>query len=282
MKKKWVGIASVLMGSAVVYWQNRKVVKTTYELPIFDLPKELEEFTIIQLSDIHFPNELLDTNHLTKQIAQQKPDIIIITGNLVTAKGNYDRKEMTYFIQGLVNIAPTYVVSGYHEYKMKHLDKLREDIAEAGGIYLENDTIWHRHKKSGVLIMGLDEKTAQQTKDSLYLRRIHVPEEHSYDVKILLAHHPEWFLFYHTEEEKLPDVTFSGYAKGGHVRLPVIGGLFSNNQGVLPNYTEGVYAHPILPDKLLVISRGIGTSKKIPLRVNNKPEMVVAKLIAKN
>lgn len=281
MKKKWLGLASLAIGSAVVYWQNRKVIKTEYELPVTDLPKDLEGFQIVQLSDIHFPNDVLDTNYLIKLVANAKPNMIVITGNLITAKEVYDRKELTYFIQGLVNIAPTYVVSGYHEYKMKRLDKLIADVREAGGIYLENDTVWHTCGQSGLLVMGLDEKTAQQTKDSLYLRRIHVPEENAFDVKILLAHHPEWFLYYHTEEEKLPDVTFSGYAKGGHVRLPVVGGVFSGNQGVMPQYTEGVFSHPIMQDKLLVISRGIGTPSKWAVRVNNKPEIVIATLTKK-
>lgn len=276
MKKKWLGFATLAMGSALVYLQNKRVQKTVYDLPIADLPKALEGFKIVQLSDIHFPNTTINVNHLIQQITTVKPDMIIITGNLIVAKEYYDRKELTYFIQGLVNVAPTYIVSGYHEYKMKELDKLRHDISEAGGIYLENETLWHAHGNAGLLVLGLDEKTAQQTKDSLYLRRISVPDEHVFDVKILLAHHPEWFLYYHTEEEKLPDVTFSGYAKGGHVRLAGVGGLFSENQGVLPQYTEGVFSHPILEDKLLVVSRGIGTSSKWAIRVNNKPEFVVA------
>lgn len=281
MNKKWLGVASIAIGSAVVYWQNRKVVKTDYKLPVTDLPKDLEGFKIVQLSDIHFPNDVLDTNYLIKLVANIKPDMIVITGNLITAKEVYNSKELTYFIQGLVNVAPTYVVSGYHEYKMRQLDKLRSDVREAGGIYLENETIWQKCGQSGILVMGLDEKTAKQTKDSLYLRRIQVPEEYAFDVKILLAHHPEWFLYYHTEEEKLPDVTFSGFAKSGQQRVPIVGSVFAGSQSVMPQYTEGVFSHPIMQEKLLVISRGIGTPTKWTVKVNNKPEIVVATLVKK-
>lgn len=274
-------MTALALGSVVTYLQNKRVSKTVYELPISDLPVALEGFKIIQLSDIHFPNAILDVAHLIKQVNLVKPDMIVITGNVITAQATYDRKELTYFMQGLVHIAPTYVVSGYHEYKMKNPEKFKQDVQEAGAIYLENDTVWHQHKNAGLLVMGLDEKTAQQTKDSLYLRRISVPDEYAFDVKILLAHHPEWFLYYHTEEEKLPDVTFSGYARGGHIRIPGVGGLFAESQGAMPQYTEGVFSHPILDDKLLVVSRGIGTPKKWAVRINNKPELVVVVLTKK-
>ena len=60
--------------------------------------------------------------------------------------------------------------------------------------------------------------------------------------------------------------------------VPLIGGLFSPGQGLFPRYTSGSY--PIAPDKTMIVSRGIGNSK-FPLRVNNRPEVVVIELRGK-
>ena len=55
---------------------------------------------------------------------------------------------------------------------------------------------------------------------------------------ILLSHRPELFSVYC---EAGIDLTLSGHAHGGQIRLPGVGGLFAPNQGWLPQYTAGLY-----------------------------------------
>lgn len=74
---------------------------------------------------------------------------------------------------------------------------------------------------------------------------------------------------------------FSGHAHGGQVRLPGIGGLFAPGQGLFapgqglfPRYDGGLYRRG---QARMVVSRGLGNSL-FPLRVGNRPEVVVATL----
>ena len=91
---------------------------------------------------------------------------------------------------------------------------------------------------------------------------------------ILLSHRPELF---DTYVEKKIDLILTGHAHGGQIRIPFIGGIIAPNQGFFPKYTSGV----IEKNKTtMVVSRGIGNSI-IPLRINNRPELVVITLCNK-
>lgn len=79
------------------------------------------------------------------------------------------------------------------------------------------------------------------------------------------------------DQVKSPDITFSGHAHGGQVRVPFIGGLYAPGQGKYPTFSEGIHYHSQLKSKRLVISRGIGNST-FPFRINNRPELVVVTL----
>ena len=88
---------------------------------------------------------------------------------------------------------------------------------------------------------------------------------------ILLSHRPELFDLYC---EAGTDLVLSGHAHGGQVRIPFVGGLVAPNQGLFPEYTEGLYEKDGIK---MIVSRGLGNSI-IPLRVNDPPELVLITL----
>ena len=105
----------------------------------------------------------------------------------------------------------------------------------------------------------------------------HMSEENLKEVcsfdgyNILLSHRPEYFENYVDSEI---DLVLSGHAHGGQVRLPFAGGIVAPDQGFFPDYDSGLYSK----DKTYMsVSRGIGNSV-IPIRVNNRPEIVVITL----
>ena len=93
------------------------------------------------------------------------------------------------------------------------------------------------------------------------------------DYTILLSHRPELF---ETYVNCGVDLVFSGHAHGGQFRLPFIGGLVAPNQGLFPQYDSGLYTKG---DTNMIVSRGLGNSI-IPIRFNNRPEIVLLKIIA--
>ena len=69
-------------------------------------------------------------------------------------------------------------------------------------------------------------------------------------------------------------LVLSGHAHGGQFRLPLIGGLVAPDQGFFPKYDAGLYRDG---GTNMIVSRGIGNSI-IPLRFNNRPEIVLVEL----
>ena len=88
---------------------------------------------------------------------------------------------------------------------------------------------------------------------------------------ILLSHRPELF---DTYVDSGVDLVFSGHAHGGQFRLPFVGGLVAPNQGLFPEYDAGQFTRE---NTTMLVSRGVGNSI-VPLRINNRPEIVVAQL----
>ena len=70
------------------------------------------------------------------------------------------------------------------------------------------------------------------------------------------------------------DLVLSGHAHGGQFRLPFIGGLIAPGQGIFPKYDAGAYSEK---RTTMIVSRGIGNSI-IPVRFNNRPEVVIVHL----
>ncbi len=89
---------------------------------------------------------------------------------------------------------------------------------------------------------------------------------------VLLSHRPELFDAY---VNCSVDLVFSGHAHGGQFRLPFIGGIVAPGQGFFPKYDSGAYTKN---GTTMIVSRGIGNSI-IPIRFNNRPEIVIVELI---
>jgi len=70
------------------------------------------------------------------------------------------------------------------------------------------------------------------------------------------------------------DLVMSGHAHGGQFRLLFTGGIIAPGQGLFPKYDAGKYTRA---NTTMIVSRGIGNSI-IPVRFNNRPEIVLVEL----
>lgn len=73
-------------------------------------------------------------------------------------------------------------------------------------------------------------------------------------------------------------MVLSGHIHGGAIRLPFIGGVFSPNKTLFPEYDSGIYEKK---DVILHVSRGLGTSVE-HIRVFNRPEIAILTLKPSN
>ena len=71
-------------------------------------------------------------------------------------------------------------------------------------------------------------------------------------------------------------VVLAGHAHGGIVRLPGLGGVFGTHYEFFPGDDAGLY---VQDGTQLYVSRGLGPSRRLPIRVCNAPELPVLTLV---
>ena len=217
------------------------------------------------------------TNDLIKEIEKQKPNIIVLTGDFIDSNKTNVEVAMN-FIKKINAVAPIYYVSGNHEASVKSYTKIKEQLAENKVVILENKKEELKINESSINLIGIDDpRMAHESfiSDSEIVKvELDNTKYNGDKYNILLSHRPELF---DTYVEKKIDLILTGHAHGGQIRIPFIGGIIAPNQGFFPKYTSGV----IEKNKTtMVVSRGIGNSI-IPLRINNRPELVVITLYNK-
>ena len=257
------------------YFENTTLEVSTYQIASNKIPNEFNNYKIIQISDFHNNTSSKLTKKLIAEIKNQKPNIIVITGDLIdSTKTNVDIA--IDMIKEIIEIAPVYYVTGNHEARTNEYDNLKSQMIELGVKILENEAQEIQLNNSTINILGINDPSFNKERDILdseivksNMENIRYNED---DFTILLSHRPEVFKIY---VEKNIDLVFTGHAHGGQIRLPFIGGIIAPNQGALPEYTDGIYREK---DTTMVVSRGIGNSI-IPFRVNNRPELVIVELI---
>lgn len=182
------------------------------------------------------------------------------------------------FVKEAVKIAPVYYVTGNHEASLSQYNELKAGLETIGVTVLDNDAVQLNHGKEAISLIGLSDPDFTIKGDifgevpamvSTKLNNL-ADDENSYT--ILLSHRPELFESYvHCNI----DLVLSGHAHGGQFRLPFIGGLIAPNQGLFPQYDAGLYTSG---STNMIVSRGLGNSI-IPIRFNNRPEVVVIELL---
>ncbi len=269
MKKRFCKLMGIIFCFGVFwYWQNNGIQITEYAYEE-KVPEGFKGQRILQISDLQ--NKSFGKNHeiLMKKLEGIKPDYIVITGDLVD-RNRTDVEIVMEFIKQLKAVAPIYYVSGNHEHQSPKgtWEDLYKQLLENGVYVLENEKI--SIEKEGDILewIGISDHSVNPNIEEV-LKDLTTSNQEKF--QILLSHRPELFEVY---TETSVDLVFTGHAHGGQIRLPFLGGLYSPHQGFFPEYTEGLHQ---ANETTMVVSRGLGNST-FPLRVNNRPELVVVTL----
>lgn len=235
--------------------------------------------TIVVFSDLHNRRFGKDNERLVETIEQQKPDLILIPGDLLVGRRrNFD--VTSKLLRKLDRLGvPMFLSLGNHESGTKdHHPELYSEFLEESAcenLHILDDRC--EHISEHVAICGLTLPFEVYGKRG---RRFKVTQEHMAkiepapaedDYRILLAHTPYYF---DTYAEYGADLVLSGHVHGGVVRLPGIGGLISPQMELFPKHDAGIYEKG---STVMVVSRGLGTHFP-PIRIANRPELLVLKL----
>lgn len=268
-------LVAIAIGIAWVVWGNTALELNEYEIKSETLPERFDGFRIVHLSDVHNTEIGKGNSVLLDLIEKAEPDIIVITGDVMDSY-NTNLEVALQLIDKAVKIAPCYYVTGNHESRLskeEYLDFEKQMISYGVNV-LHNEEVFLEREGEHILLAGLDDPTfSLYHKETKYVHISGIVEklysEEGY--RILLSHRPDLFESYVDAEV---DLVFSGHAHGGQFRLPLIGGLIAPNQGFFPKYDAGLFVEE---DTQMIISRGIGNSI-IPVRFNNRPEVIVVEL----
>lgn len=270
---KFISQTALIIGGALtvglVYgMKNRyRYNLTCLKLSLKDLPDEFKGLRIIQISDIHSGSfdDPAAVAEGVDAIMQEKPDLILFTGDLVNDRAEEIVPYLNVFNQLKAPLG-VYSVLGNHDYgdyvrwssdeeKKQNLEKLKRHHAEMGWRLLVNEHVLLERNKQQIALIGIENwgargftKYGDMKKAVVGLENANVP------VKILLSHDPS-----HWEAEvrkDYPDIalTLSGHTHGMQFGIDIPGFKWSPVQYVYKQWA-GLYQQE---NQNLYVNRGFG------------------------
>ena len=270
-------VAVIITICCWIGWANTALEINEYKIIHDQIPESFSGFRIAQVSDLHNAELGNGNENLLAMLSQSNPDMIVLTGDLIDSR-HTDIEIALDFAGKAVQIAPVYYVTGNHEARVSEYEQLKTGLTDLGVTVLESQKVQITRDGESITLMGIQDPSFSTDylfgdAESVSRQAITSLQNASDGYTVLLSHRPELFDLY---VDAGIDLVFSGHAHGGQFRLPFVGGLVAPNQGFFPKYDAGQF---IEENTTMVVSRGVGNSI-IPIRVNNRPEIIVATLFA--
>ena len=248
---------------AASFWWGQNALETEV-IEVEGAPSAFDGFRIALVSDVHGKEFGQDNRTLLARVAELEPNMIAITGDLV-----HSREQLAMIAplaQGLAEIAPTYYVTGNHEWAAHCVNDVKRILTDCGVKVLSNEYEVLERDGEKLAILGAEDLNGvagQKTVGELADEVRWTEGENTY--QLLLSHRNNR---YKTYQEAGVDLTLAGHDHGGIIRLPGTDGLIGHH-GFFPAYTNGRYD---LSYGQMVVSRGLGS--KPPLyRLFNHPHL---------
>lgn len=236
-----------------------------------------ESFRMVLISDLHDHRFGSGNEDLVDKIREQSPDLIIVDGDMINGDSENDETAVE-LVRFLTDIAPVYYSLGNHEnyYIEAGHDELQADLEEAGAVVLNYQNVDIEVNGNPIRLGGLYEygfETGMQSEEENEQAQAYLEEYVDTDrYLIMCAHRPESFYPWDNADKWGIDLVLSGHLHGGQVIIPGVGGLYSPLEEFFPTYDYGQYK---LGASDMIITRGLGSNKKILPRFNNPPEIAV-------
>ncbi len=262
------------VAAAILLQSNGLIYRDRYDVTLEGLPPAFEGYRIAQVSDVH-GGDLLGKGckRLVEALQKAQPHLIVVTGDLVD--DDHGLETVRELLTKLPAIAPTYYVSGNHEWSARLGEAVAALAEECGVTPLRNTFTYLTLGESRLMLAGLDDKfgpAGQKTAAEL-MEEI---EAEDYEGPVLLLNHrPDGA---EACDALGYDLIFSGHVHGGLVRLPFVGGLVAPSRAWFPPYTKGLY--PLENGGQLLVSAGLAPAGGYP-RVFNPLQIPVAVLHGK-
>ena len=241
--------------------------------PVFsDLPAGFEGCRIVVLSDLHGAEFGEENADLFAVVAEQNPEYIFYLGDLEDRFRGVSEGYAESVAAGLSAIAPTYYVTGNHEWALHGVPELKERLETNGITVLSNRFVTLERNGDTLVLAGIDDPNGYADQKSPETLAAELYAAHGDPFWMLLAHRNDRFEGQYSLLGA--DLVLSGHAHGGMIRLPFTDGLISHDMTFFPSYTAGFYEEN---GSCLFVTRGLGNSGP-SFRLFNRPEVAVLTL----
>jgi uncharacterized protein len=260
------------------------------EIPVNNLPSELDGISIVQISDIHL------SAYMTRESVRRAvdmannvgADLAVVTGDLITGMHDslFDAVDEVRRLHAPLGV---YGCNGNHEIYARAEDLAERLYQQAGMKLLRRENAVIQYKGAQLNLIGVDyqrERTPGGRKQQVLagvepLVRRDIPN-------ILLSHNPNTF---NRAAEMGIELSLAGHTHGGQVQVEILDVSLSPAR-FITDYIAGLYHRPLLmPDQpkrmgetiklmpnapkglaALYVNRGLGTVGA-PVRLGAPPEI---------
>jgi predicted MPP superfamily phosphohydrolase len=240
------------------------------EVPIVlrALPRSLDGFTIVQLSDLHI-GRIIGAHELRAAealVREARPDLIVLTGDLLDSDAAF-APVLARFVRRLGPLARFGVsaVPGNHDHSAG-AELVEDALSRAGAAVMTNHGRLVGDHGGAFALLGVDDLRGRRAGRGPDLERAiaEVPRDVP---RVLLAHQPVFM----EVAEGLVDLQLSGHTHGGQISAPGLADLVMPNGWARGRYDVG--------ESVLYVNRGFGTWGP-PARLFAPPEVTKIVLVA--
>ena len=270
---RWL-LPALAVLTAASWFGNCTVETTEYTLRSARLPESFSGLRVVQLSDLHGMQFGPGNARLLAAVERAKPDLIALTGDL--ADEYTELSTLPAFLTALGALAPVFYVTGNHEWVMERRQReaLFALLKRCGVTRLRNEYRILTRGGERLVLAGADDPNgpADQKTPQALVREIREREGEAAYI-LMLTHRNDQLQNW---AARGIDTVLCGHAHGGIIRLPGLGAVFGTHYDLFPDQTSGVCTQGRTQ---MVVSRGLGPSHRIPLRIGNRPELTVVTLV---
>jgi hypothetical protein len=207
-----VAVASVSVAGGMLSARGEHVIEDV-EIFLPKLPRELDGFTIVQLSDLHV-GMTIGREFVERVVARAnalKPDLIALTGDLIDGKVA-DLRDDVAPLGDLRAPHGVFAVTGNHEYYAGAQPWI-EEITRLGARYLNNERVTITRDGASFDLAGIYDRSGGDYGQPPDLRAALAGREPS-RVVVLMAHQPRQV---HGAAFLGVDLQLSGHTHGGQI-----------------------------------------------------------------
>jgi len=238
-----------------------------YKIVNSNITDEYHGLKVVHITDIHYGSTINNKKleNIVEKINFIKPDIVVMTGDLIDEKFEYNSEEIIKNLSNIKAKLGKYAISGNHDYPLENYNEL---LKASGFINVDNTyELIYNNTINPIIISGISTNIKDTTDMSIKTKEYdeYISSQDSNPLySILLMHEPDYIDNLNIDNY---DLVLAGHSHNGQINIPLLKNLY------LPDgcdkYMNG---HYLIKNTNLYVSNGLGTSG-LRFRLFSKPSI---------